>query len=253
MDSKEIFTRLRVIIGCHIRNITSYLLFWIVSSQSNSLAPNHKSAIVFSPHQDDETLGCGGMIALKRQLGVPIMVVFITDGRYGSLQPIQPEELINTRKLEAVAALKLLGVESSEIYFLEQLDGSLATLSQEQSQNLMQQLSQILQNFIPEEVYVPHCKDFHADHEATYDLVEKAIALAGIDVQLWQYPIWLLWQNPLSFQLKSKEIKSAYRLPIYSVRHQKHQAIATYRSQIPGLTPGFLLRFKARYELFFKN
>lgn len=254
MSSKEILGKLRVIIGCHLRNTTSYLLFLWLSNKSHPLRLPHQSAIVFSPHQDDETLGCGGMIALKRQLGVPVKVVFITDGRYGSPQPIESQqEFVNTRKQEAVAALKLLGVESSEISFLDQLDGSLATLSQEQSQNLIEQLSQLLQHFMPEEVYVPHCNDFHADHEATYSLVQAAIAKACIKVQLWQYPIWLLWQNPLSFQLKLKDISSAYRLSIHSVQNKKHQAIETYQSQIPGLTRGFLKRFLTPYEVFFKE
>jgi LmbE family N-acetylglucosaminyl deacetylase len=83
--------------------------------------------------------------------------------------------------------------------------------------------------------------------------VQIALASSGIKVELWQYPIWLLWQNPLSLKLKSQDIAGAYRLAINSVQNQKHQAIETYRSQIPGLTRGFLKRFFSRYELFFKN
>ncbi len=35
---------------------------------------------MFSPHQDDEAFGCGGMIALKSEQGIPVVVVFLTDG-----------------------------------------------------------------------------------------------------------------------------------------------------------------------------
>src|SRR5882724_4119486 len=32
-------------------------------------------AVVFAPHQDDETLGCGGLIARKRNEGLPVDVI----------------------------------------------------------------------------------------------------------------------------------------------------------------------------------
>src|SRR4030065_330273 len=38
------------------------------------------SAVIFAPHQDDETLGCGGTIMLKRKAGTPVACVFMTDG-----------------------------------------------------------------------------------------------------------------------------------------------------------------------------
>src|SRR4051812_37624433 len=36
--------------------------------------------IVFAPHQDDEALGCGAVIARKRNDGGAVHVVFLTDG-----------------------------------------------------------------------------------------------------------------------------------------------------------------------------
>lgn len=101
-------------------------------------------------------------------------------------------------------------------------------------------------------MYVPHRKDFHADHEATYDLVRTAIAQSGMQVELLQYPIWIFWQNPLSFQLQGRDLDGAYRLTINSVRDRKHQAIETYQSQIPGLSRGFLRRF-FRHTNYFSN
>jgi LmbE family N-acetylglucosaminyl deacetylase len=252
-DAKAVINKLKVFIGLHLRNITSYLLFlWLVARQSKPLALSHKSAIVFSPHQDDETLGCGGAIALKRQQRATVKVVFMTDGRYGGSQsPV--EEFIQLRKKEAKTALEALGVAASDIIFLDQLDGTLANLASEPRQQLVEQLVQLLQQIAPAEVYVPHRKDVHTDHEATYELVKTAIARSGMQVELLQYPIWIFWQNPLSFQLTRQDLKRAYRLSINPVRHQKHQAIETYRSQIPGLSRGFLQRFFSPYELFFKE
>jgi len=39
-----------------------------------------RPALIVAPHQDDETLGCGGTIALKRRAGAEVCIVFLTDG-----------------------------------------------------------------------------------------------------------------------------------------------------------------------------
>lgn len=254
MGDRQIINQLRVFVGAKLRSTNADILSrWIFHTKSQPLAVSQKSAMVFSPHQDDETLGCGGMIALKRSLGVAVEVVFLTDGRYGRPDWIKPEEIIDVRQKEAMNALIALGVESSQTYFLKQEDGSLQNLSCDQRERVINQLAQRLKSFMPEEVYVPHRKDGHADHDATYNLVQEAIAISGIKVELLQYPIWMLWQNPLSHNLRSEDMADAYRLVISSVKDRKKQAIASYKSQLVGLPKGFLNRFSLPYEFFFKS
>ncbi|MDF5725736.1 MAG: PIG-L family deacetylase [Rhizonema sp. PD37] len=254
MEKQSIISQLRVAFGAKLRSIYADLLSrWIFYFKSQPLAVGKKSAMVISPHQDDETLGCGGLIALKRSLGVPVEVVFLTDGRYGRPNWITPETIVDVRQQEAVKALNILGVASSQAHFLEQTDNSLQDLSNDQRQYIIERLVQRLLSFMPEEIYVPHRKDIHSDHEAAYQLVKEAIAASGIESELLQYPIWMFWQNPLSFNLKYKDIADAYRLEIAAVQDKKKQAIETYQSQIPGLTSGFLARFFLPYEIFFKS
>jgi LmbE family N-acetylglucosaminyl deacetylase len=220
-----------------------------------------KPAIVFAPHQDDETLGCGGAIALKREQGVPVAVVFLTDGKASHLNhpKVNSEELVETRKQEAVTALTTLGVKPSEIHFLDQSDGSLSHLNATQHQHLLDQVIQLLQSFNPQEVYVPYRKDIHPDHEATYALVQAAILKSNLQVELLQYPVWTRW-NACEFDLKSQDLANSYRLPIAPVRNKKIKALEAYRSQylplfpeVPTpLPPGFLRRFFAPYEVFFR-
>jgi LmbE family N-acetylglucosaminyl deacetylase len=40
-----------------------------------------KSILVFAPHPDDETLGCGGTIANRVREGHEVEIFFMTDGR----------------------------------------------------------------------------------------------------------------------------------------------------------------------------
>ncbi|MDP5337907.1 MAG: PIG-L family deacetylase, partial [Nodularia sp. (in: cyanobacteria)] len=145
---------------------SSLLCKWILLRSSQPLEFTQKSAMVFSPHQDDETFGCGGMIAHKREQGIPVIVVFLTDGQGLGVGDSQ-NTLVQIRQQEAVTALAILGVEASEIHFLAKPDGSLQNLKPEEKKQTIFQVSALIQYYQPEEVYVPHQKDCHRDHEAT--------------------------------------------------------------------------------------
>lgn len=232
---------------------SNLLVSGIINLTSDSMAINQKPAIVFSPHQDDETLGCGGMIALKRAENVPVSVVFLTDGQGGVGDSTHSrEEKIQIRKQEAIAALNILGVESTQIHFLDRPDGTLCHLSDQQRQQTVRQLVQLLRSHKPGEVYVPHRHDRHPDHEATYALVRSAIAESEIEVSLLQYPVWILWKAPLLIDLKVQEITGAHRLSIQSVKTKKKDAIAVYDSQCSVLPRGFLKKFVSPYEFFWR-
>lgn len=231
----------------------SLLSGWIVRWGSQPLKFSKVSAMVFSPHQDDETLGCGGMIAQKREQGITVAVTFLTDGRgsHGTDPNIQ-NEIIQTRKQESLKALGILGVEPSEIHFLDKLDGGLPDLNIEDKKQTIEQIAQLLKHYQPGEVYVPHRKDCHKDHEATYYLVKEAIAQNGLKIELLQYPIWVFWRAPLFILLKIQDITTAYRLSITSVQEKKKRAIAAYPSQMQTLPRGFIKRFLQSEEIFFK-
>lgn len=236
-----------------IQEVHSNLLAGLVNFTSRSMVTTQKPAIVFSPHQDDETLGCGGMIALKREQNIPVNVVFLTDGQGGIGDSASSlEEKIQIRKREAIAALNILGVEVSQIHFLDRPDGTLSHLSDQQRQETVYQLAQLLRSHNPGEVYVPHRHDRHADHEATYALVRSAIAESGLEVRLLQYPIWILWKAPLLLDLRVQEIMGASRLSIQSVAEKKKAAIAVYDSQCCVLPAGFLKKFVLPYEFFWR-
>ena len=94
---------------------------------------------VVAPHLDDEGLGVGGLVAEARQRGIPVSVIFMTNGdanrigaalQYGSLSPTPAQyiEYGKVRQYEAMAATQRLGIPSNEVYFLGLPDRGLAHL-----------------------------------------------------------------------------------------------------------------------------
>jgi LmbE family N-acetylglucosaminyl deacetylase len=233
---------------------SSLLLQWIITWGSKPLILTQKSVMVFSPHQDDETFACGGMISLKCQQEIPVIVVFLTDGRgSGNSSTDAQNMIIKIRQQEALTALNILGVKPKNIHFLNKIDGTLNSLSLADKNQTISEISQLLNSYQPGEVYVPHYKDGHRDHQATYQLLQSAIAKSRISVELFQYPVWLSWRAPLFIYLKLPDIRSAYRLSSRTVQTKKNQAIAAYASQIKSLPPNFTKQFQKSEEIFFRS
>jgi LmbE family N-acetylglucosaminyl deacetylase len=258
MNKKQALISLEQLIPKKLLNQLQYfhyrlISWWILHWGSHPLKFSQKSAMVFSPHQDDETFGCGGMIAQKREGGIPVAVTFLTDGRgsHGTDCQIQ-NQMIQIRQQESLTALDILGVNSADIHFLNYQDGSLTTLNSLAQEEIITQISALLKRYQPGEVYVPHRKDCHQDHEATYKLVKQAIEQSHITTELLQYPIWVFWRSPLFILLKLQDIAAAYRLSVTSVRSKKQKAITAYSSQVQMLPDGFIKQFLNSEEIFFK-
>jgi N-acetylglucosamine malate deacetylase 1 len=224
---------------------------WIRQTTKPSASVSDWPTIVFAPHQDDETLGCGGLIALKRSLGVPVQVVFLTNG--DAFTGAADAALAQMRRTEATNALTTLGVRLDQIVFWGYPDGQLRRLAATQQAALLQQLVEQLTIATPLEIYVPHAIDQHDDHEATHDLVKQAIAQTGKPHRLYQYPIWIFWKAPLFWRLKPRHLRGWRRLNIQAVLPQKQAAIAAHASQVATLPAGFIDRFRRPEELFYQD
>ena len=226
---------------------------WLVRGSTDRFEVTRHSATIVSPHPDDETLGCGGLIALKRSQDVPVQIVFLTDGTAAPAPDAAMTyvELAALRRREAVSAARILSVEDSDVHFLEGPDGTLGMLSATDRAALIERLRGLLKTGRPGEVFVTHRRDCHPDHEAAYGLVREAIEELGFAVELFEYPIWMTWSAPVFFQLKLRQLAGARRLEIETVIARKLEAIDAYRSQCVTLPRGFLDRFQMPYEVFF--
>jgi len=149
-----------------------------------------RSAIVFSPHPDDETLGCGGTIIRKKRAGADIKVVYMTDGRHSHSRFIADNKLKVMRESEAIAACHELGLESANITFLDYEDGKL----RKNMDSASDRVERILKEYEPDDIFIPYYKEAPADHSVTNRIVINAIRKSGQKVIIYEYPIWF-WQH----------------------------------------------------------
>ena len=71
---------------------------------------NWGKTLVVAPHPDDESLGCGGAIALLRKFGREVSVLTMSDGTLSHPNSVKfpPEKLRELRENEMLAALEIL-------------------------------------------------------------------------------------------------------------------------------------------------
>jgi len=146
-------------------------------------------AIVFAPHADDETLGCGGTIMRKAALGAPVSVVFLTDSG-GSHKALSREELVARRTHEALAACQVLGVDGECVRFFSYPDGELAKHEVEASDRI----AALLDDLQVTQVFVPYRHDNHIDHLASNRAVRSAIRAGRRPITMLEYPVWF-WEH----------------------------------------------------------
>ena len=172
-----------------------------------------KRVLVLAPHPDDETIGCGGSLALHAKAGDPARVVFLTNGAKGDASgEIDREEYVELRQNEAVNACAFLGVTDLEFWSYE--DRELAG-----SRGALRQMIDLLQDFRPQLVYAPSPLEFHPDHRAACFLFCDAIRSCELEFQAAFYEVG----QPLSVNCL---------VDITGVLDQKMRAMKTYKSQL---------------------
>jgi LmbE family N-acetylglucosaminyl deacetylase len=156
--------------------------------------PTASSVLVLAPHPDDEVVGCGGTLYQHSRGGTKVTVVYMTDGRLGSLRlqgnaltGVEREsfqaELIRVRKAEAAAAGRILG--AGELIFLDFPDGDIRL-----SRNTVKPVAELLAARRPEVVYVPFPTDRQRDHVETARIFSAAVGEATNGCQVYAYEVW---------------------------------------------------------------
>jgi LmbE family N-acetylglucosaminyl deacetylase len=144
-------------------------LWTLISAPADPFA-GVKRILVLAPHPDDETLGCGGTVALYVSRGVEVYLAVISDG--GKIAHEFAEEnidIVEARKKESMEASGVLGVK--ETYFLGFPDGELKSHEDE----IAARIEEIILQCNPDIVFSPSPIDFHEDHIAVSKIALKLL------------------------------------------------------------------------------
>lgn len=178
-----------------------------VCARPVSIRPEDR-ILVLAPHSDDESIGCGGLLA---RYAAQIDVVCITNGAQGD--PLCPREtLIPLREYELRQALALAGVR--QVYFLGVED---------------QRLTQAVNPFAAIDVsryqwiFLPNFLDQHPDHKAVTQQLQQHLRQQSSlpALQIAFYEIW-----------GTLPVWNAYTLLDESTWSLKQAMIACFQSQI---------------------
>jgi LmbE family N-acetylglucosaminyl deacetylase len=164
---------------------------WVTSQLMNEFDEHDlsRSAVVFSPHFDDETLGCGGTIIKKKRAGADIKIVFMTDGSKSHRHLIAEDQLSTIRATESVAVCRLLGIDVHDIFFF----GFEETKLKQHLRSATDKVTEVLMREQPEQIFIPYYKESPSDHFATNTSVLSALRLYRKNILVYEYPIWF-WQ-----------------------------------------------------------
>ena len=183
--------------------------------------------LLFAPHFDDESLGCGGTLAKHVKAGDEVEVIFMTNGNSGSTlgDNLSQTEYSRLRSAEAANAMKVLGISKSECLELEE---GFMRLTPE----LEKLLITIIRRHRPHTVYIPHDDENHNDHMVTSVAVTHAVHRAR-----WTYFPHLGNKPHTVREIRAYEISTPLRRPnlyvdITDVVGIKEAAIRSYRSQL---------------------
>lgn len=225
-------------------------------------APVESVTLVLAPHPDDEALGCGGLIFTKRLVASPVHVAYVTDGAASHPQhpTLPPERLASLRAGEARAALRLLGVETPAIHFLNAPDGRLNRLTPAESSDLTRRLTALLREIRPDEIFLPFRHDGSSEHEAAFLLFAASLRASGVPSRVFEFPVWSWW-SPRLLLPRVFGLRRVWRLDFQGYEPLKQRALAMYRTQTeptppwtqPQLSAEFLSFFASSEEFFFET
>lgn len=215
--------------------------------------------VVIAPHPDDESLGCGGTIALLKQAGKKVHIIFVSDGSmsHPNSKKYAAPRLMELREKEAITAVDILGVPITDCSFIRLKDGAVPGLGSIGFEEAVYKMSRLLETIHPGNIILPWKNDPHPDHQASWQIVQEAILKTKIKVNLFHYLIWFWERGILNDQLKDILI---YSMDINTVINLKRAAIEAHVSQVTSLIDddetGFMLsekvlaHFNDPFELF---
>lgn len=180
-----------------------YDLPTLVKPKPLVLKPDDKLCVL-APHADDETIGCGGLLALY---GPQTDVILLTDGAKGGDRS-QLEKNRQIRAAEFKKVMSFFNVNAFQMMGAE--DGNLIS-----AYNQFKQLDLSPYDY----VFMPHPLDSHKDHIVPQGFYRRLKREAGLKGKAVYYEVWGAMSMPTHY------------IDISAVYEKKREAMALYASQ----------------------
>lgn len=233
--------------------------FYTYCARSIDTQSAQGAALIIAPHPDDETLGCGAIIARLCASGQKVRVLVVTDGAAsGNSSIISPFELVQIRHNECVEACKTLGVKADDVVFLNFPDGGTSALVD----TIAAAIKTHVIAFQPRLIFSPYSEDSHPDHQTIANAIDSLCRDKTIVGTVFEYPISFWPFVALRHLLHPSKLRRLRRITTTPYLTHKMRAMKSYRSQLENMTgepawfyfkPEHILRFFREHELFFEK
>jgi LmbE family N-acetylglucosaminyl deacetylase len=160
-----------------------FLPFYYIGPDMSTLVFDKTSRImVVAAHPDDETIATGGLLQQAVDAGAAVRIVFITSGEnnpwaqrifeyrwhIGEKDRVRFGQL---RQLEAIAALRTLGIAPDDTIFLGFPDQGITQLLIKNDPKIVECLTDEIRRWQPTLLVGPSSLDLHPDHSAVAVLI----------------------------------------------------------------------------------
>ncbi len=119
--------------------------------------------LVIAPHPDDEVLGCGGYLLKSKSNQDEIGWLIVTGIKEEDGWSL---EKVNSRKEEIGKVRKRFGISHDNVYILNL---SATKLDRYPMSELVKLICNVINDFKPEEILLPHPGDIHSDHKVVFE------------------------------------------------------------------------------------
>jgi LmbE family N-acetylglucosaminyl deacetylase len=182
-----------------------------------------KKLLVVAPHPDDELLGCAGTIKRLTEKGAEVWVLILSRGKKG----IYSEDRIRNVRKEAIEAHNLLGVKITKFFDYSAPELDLVSVS-----TLSRAISEVVQQFRPDAVFLPHRGDLHHDHKAVYNAGLVAVRPNGDYLIKKVFSYETLSETEWAAPFSDDAFVPDFFVNISESVNAKMEAIKCYKSQL---------------------
>lgn len=203
----------------------------LISPPMDSVAPEVLTSgapiVVLAPHPDDESLGCGGLLAHAfAHHGAQVICMTNGAASHPGSRDWPPERLAARRLCELFDAVECLGGTLGDVTWLGHPDGWLG--AQDQGP-IVQTVAQICRTRRALTLFAPAPEDHHEDHRSTARIA-RAVAEAVPGLKVYSYSVWNRWDDPCFLSRVARHGPLALNTAPW--RHAKRAAITSHASQL---------------------